>query len=692
MPLLIYSVPTKEILKRVGSDCEAHGINYWTAGKIGTDYFIRRPYSIRNCKENAGQLRGDMYYQLLLTIAQSIRFEDKIPGRCEVILADIEATAKILEVISQPDDVLNAIKLTSFGNPSEELKPCHKLILDGLNNPESRHKHTSWLRPENIILFFDEPNMGIHISPDVESIVKRITSHYPHIAILASATMKNWEALPEWWHGSSPSTRPKYHTISSMAYSLPVAELGLITDNYKKSHAISAFDLFNNHSDFISYMKQINDISMGQLLRHFTEKHITAINIASAEQAKKAFASPDTLQDFRQSILKQYLNTIDEPGFNSTRDTWSNYKGTEISSLKDNISTTGITLIATHHPHKIAYLLTQMKDEDEWNEEIHNVRRITKRAKTMQKEREREFEKAEKLKKKRQKDEDDDGEPDHTPVKCKFGRLELYVDELDDLSEQSLVFLSKGIAISSPDADPGIKLQFQRAIYSRPEALTILPDIHILVVDYASIYGLDCPGVDKIILCDDLGDLLNQDDIIQFIGRLRRKGNAMFMNFKNMAKILGMNYNPNEPIELLNQDIITGLQTLTNKEQALPYFKTLCKRIYNGKTFSQQEIFESILRSIICNFPETEIKAKLQLIIEITESIELTNMAPFLESITDVISSYSLQTLKQLFAYLYNNVNDTEDHYNAWYVNLQTKYDELMRKMVPIMDWINGDE
>ncbi len=159
-----------------------------------------------------------------------------------------------------------------------------------------------------------------------------------------------------------------------------------------------------------------------------------------------------------------------------------------------------------------------------------------------------------------------------------------------------------------------------------------------------------------------------------------------------MAKILGMHYNPNEPIELLNQDIITGLQALTTKEQALPYFKTLCKRIYNGKTFSQQEIFESILRSIIFNFPETEIKAKLQLIIEITESIELTNMAPFLESITDVISSYSLQTLKQLFAYLYNNVNDTEDHYNAWYVNLQTKYDELMRKMVPIMDWINSDE
>jgi len=124
----------------------------------------------------------------------------------------------------------------------------------------------------------------------------------------------------------------------------------------------------------------------------------------------------------------------------------------------------------------------------------------------------------------------------------------------------------------------------------------------------------------------------------------------------------------------------------------LPYFKKMCKRIYNGKIFDQQHIFESILRTIICDFPEPEIKVKLQLITGLTESIELTTMGPFLESITDAISNYSLQTLKQLFGYLYNNVNDTEDYYNAWYVNLQNKYDDLMKKMVPIMDWINSDE
>jgi hypothetical protein len=216
-PLLIYSVPTKEILKRVGSDCEAHGINYWTAGKIGSDYFIRRPYSVRNSKENAGQQRGNIYYQLLLTIAQSIRFEDKIPGRCDVILADIEASAAILEVLRQPDEVLNEIKLTSFGTADEKLKPSHKLILDEINNPDTRQKYTSWLKPENTVLFFDEPNMGIHISPEVLNIVKRITAHFPHIAILASATLKNWDALPEWWKGQiTPNTKCAYHTISSL--------------------------------------------------------------------------------------------------------------------------------------------------------------------------------------------------------------------------------------------------------------------------------------------------------------------------------------------------------------------------------------------------------------------------------------------------------------------------------------------
>ena len=685
-PLLIYSVPTKEILKRVGSDCEAHGINYWTAGKIGTDYFIRRPYSVRISKENAGQQRGgDMYYQLLLTIAQSIRFEDKISGRCDVILADIEATAALLEVLRQPDDILNEVKLTSFGTAGEKLKPSHKLILDEINNTDTRQKYTAWLRPENTILFFDEPNMGIHISPEVLSIVQRITSHFPHIAILASATLKNWDVLPEWWKGRGTECS-SYHTISSMAYSLPIAELSLITQS--NTHTLSPFDLFNSHADFMKYMTNMNDISMGQLFRHFTKHQIEHLT-----NTKLSTDDPMTLNTIRQSSLKDVLKIIDADTFNNCRNSWSNYKGYAPPTLNANVSATGITLIASYDPYKTARQLTQLDTEQSWNDAIHTVRKIIKHAQTRLKTQEREKEKAEKLRKKRDKDEDaDPADADMPPIKCKFGKLELYADELDGITEESLVFLSKGIAISAPDADPGIKLQFQRAIYSKPDDMgNVLPEIHILVVDYASIYGLDCPGVDKIILCDDLGNLLNPDDIIQFIGRLRRAGNATFMSFDNMIKILGNTYIPVTPSELLRSDIITGVSALTDKEQALHLFRKLCKRVYNGVVFDQNAIFKLMVYTIMNDFPEQEIKHRLVLLTKLADALTIPNMAEFLTSITPRLEQFQTATLKFIFTFLYNYVNDTEEEYNLWYTNLQDGNMSLMQKMVTIIDWINSD-
>lgn len=679
MPLLIYSVPTKEILKRVGSDCEAHGINYWTAGKIGSDYFIRRPYSVRNCKENAGQQRGDMYYQLLLTIAQSIRFEDKNTGRCDVILADIDATAKLLEVLQQPDDILNEIKLTSFGIADEKLKPGHKLILDEINNPEIREKYTSWLRPENTILFFDEPNMGIHISTEVLNIVKRITSHLPHIAILASATLKNWDALPEWWKGSqNPDPDIIYHTIASMAFSLPTAELSLMTQT--KTHILTPFDLFNNHTAFMEYITSLNDISMGQLLRHFTKDKIR--DITQHPQI--------TLEE-----LKEILCEIKPGVYNYWRSAWSNYTGSEAKTLHDNISKTGITLIASYDPYKTAKQLTQLNSDQEWNDAIHKVRKTIKHAQSMEKDKERERANAEKLRKKREKDEDAETvDADPRPIKCRFGKLELYADELSDLSEESLVFLSKGIAISAPDADPGIKLQFQRAIYSKPEDSMSLPDIHILVVDYASIYGLDCPSVDKIILCDDLGDLLSQDDIIQFIGRLRRAGSSVFTSFDNMVKILGDKYSPHHAIDLLRADIASYLPNFTNTETVITHFKTLCKRIYNGVVFEQSQVFEQIIYTIITSLSESEIKDKLKPLTKLAEYVSITDMTEFLTSITNHLTHLTKPTLQTIFGFLYNYVDDTEENYNLWYTNLQSTPAnmDLMTKVSPIMDWINSNE
>ncbi|MDA9081399.1 DEAD/DEAH box helicase family protein, partial [Candidatus Dependentiae bacterium] len=60
--ILVYSVPTKQVLKRVGQECEAHAAPYWTAARDhsgdGTLHQVRRPYSIRDKARNRKALRA----------------------------------------------------------------------------------------------------------------------------------------------------------------------------------------------------------------------------------------------------------------------------------------------------------------------------------------------------------------------------------------------------------------------------------------------------------------------------------------------------------------------------------------------------------------------------------------------------------------------------------------------------------
>jgi hypothetical protein len=62
------------------------------------------------------------------------------------------------------------------------------------------------------------------------------------------------------------------------------------------------------------------------------------------------------------------------------------------------------------------------------------------------------------------------------------------------------------------------------------------PPLNVLVVDYSSIYGTDCPAVDTLLLQEDLGRLLAWEDLQQFVGRLRRDGTAVFYSKKTARK------------------------------------------------------------------------------------------------------------------------------------------------------------
>lgn len=715
--LLIYSVPTKEVLKRVGTDCEAHGIIYWTAGKIGNEYFIRRPYSCRTSKENAGQQRGDMFLQLLITIAQSIKYEDKIKGRPRVILADIEATAKLLEAIHENPAILAEIKIKTIdGKPvssSSNTKPDdddhHKTysnkgkassdksdfkLMDSLNNPESRAQMMTWLEPANIVLFFDEPNMGIHISDTVESTVKRIINNLPGTAILASATLKNWDALPGWWRGDStnPAIQPNYLTITCEPFNLPHAGLSLYNPANGIQKAQSVFDLFADHTNYSSHMSSITNIALGQLIRHFSDKQYIDINSTGIKPVESS-----NLSSYRKTVIAPILAGLTQDTFINHRNKWSDYSGTKHNNMREMLSKTGITLIATLNPHKLARELTGFKTEDEWAEAYHEVRKQVRHAETKIKAQEREIAKAEKLKAKRDKPEEGDDTSTYRPIKCKFGALELYADELDGLSEESLVFLSRGIALSSPDADPGIKVQFQKAIYSRPEHVMVRPDIYVLIVDYASIYGFDCPGVDKIILADDLGELLSHEDIIQFIGRLRRDGQSCFLSYKTMIKLVSPEHTVTPAHGLLQQDIMQFCTNYLNtppKSYTIPYclaqFKLMCRRSYAGVTYEQTYIASQLLEYIIKNYI-SQIIRWIKPVNYIMDCIELAEdeFIQLLDNITPALAEcaedeHIRDTLGMLFSYVHGELS----LYINWHSSMQSTYPELFDRLVPVITWL----
>lgn len=173
-----------QVLKRVGQECEAHGVVYWTAAAVGdlTKYEVRRPYSIRTQREKGpDQARAgtsSMAEQIKFAGEAGDRLKDRPSvgdtkgGRPEVVIADVFATAALLAAVK-----------------TGELKPF------GLT------KH-------NVVLYFDEPNMGLHLSKATADAAANIMRDAPVAAVLASATLPSWGALPSWWRGDgSPASR-----------------------------------------------------------------------------------------------------------------------------------------------------------------------------------------------------------------------------------------------------------------------------------------------------------------------------------------------------------------------------------------------------------------------------------------------------------------------------------------------------
>ena len=246
--ILLYSVPTKQVLKRVGQECEAHAVPYWTAARDntgdGTLHQVRRPYSIRDKARNKKALRaaraigekvsagsGTIQQQLEYAADVGYKLKDHGAGKPDIIIADLNTTAALL-------------------------KACKE------------ESSSSFYHESKILLYFDEPNMGIHLDPNVLGVVSSIQANMPLTAVLASATLGAWEGLEPWWRGPTDANQI---TISLEPYELPMAKLAVFNEGTSEFSPMSPLNLFENYAEYQRVMEDYRLPTL--LLRHLTARH-----------------------------------------------------------------------------------------------------------------------------------------------------------------------------------------------------------------------------------------------------------------------------------------------------------------------------------------------------------------------------------------------------------------------------------
>jgi len=433
--VLLYSVPTKQVLKRVGQECEAHGVVYWTAARDGNLHQVRRPYSVRfavrkrreqaqalanpekaalvtEAKKSAGS--GTIEQQMFKAMDNGKLLQDRGLGKPDVIVADVYTTAALLEA--------------------------------------SRQHAGSFFGPDKLVLYFDEPNMGIQLEPAVSVVVHRIMLNTPKTAILASATMPNWDSLPAWWKGEG--TPAKRTTIPLEPYDLPMCQLQVLDERKRKVQPISLLGLFKSHAEYSKVMKQ-QGMRRIVMLRYLQARQANTL-LASATEGSKEDGDGDKeakkrdwmalygdVRTLRQS-LEPALLSLTPSRFAELQADWRDKEKdapTNAEGVAAAISTTGVTMIATLNARQAALAMaSQMKG----GLDVHELRRRVREAERTSKAAEKEAA--------RKKDDDDAPQDAADMGGAKAGMLDLRsglsvsLQDAEECDDETLVMLSKGVA------------------------------------------------------------------------------------------------------------------------------------------------------------------------------------------------------------------------------------------------------
>jgi hypothetical protein len=510
--ILVYSVPTKQVLKRVGQECEAHAAPYWTAARDhsgdGTLHQVRRPYSIRDKARNRKAMRakaaigeklsagsGTIEQQLEYAADVGYKLKDRGAGKPDIIIADLNTTASLLKAAASA--------------------------------PEGSFYHKN-----NLLLYFDEPNMGIHLDPNVLGVVSTIQSNMPIAAVLASATLGPWEGLEQWWRGPVPA---RQITISLEPYDLPMSTLNVWSEEKSSLAPISPLGIFDNYVEFQRIMQDVRMPTL--LLRHLTSRQGNDLM-----GIKGPGGDWDKIQGDVKSLrlaVEPIFKGLSYEDFTRLKKEWATGEGApkKQDGIRSALSKEGVTMVGCIDPRKVAMILAGYLDREEWTKDVHKLNNKLKEAERMMKE----SAKAEKKAKKKDEEEEaqmgDDTEGQIGLITLR-PMLKVSVAEALESDIDTLVMLSKGIAYAcGSGTDPMVKRLYNQALLTVPDSLKgRAPPLNVLVVDYSSIYGTDCPAVDTLLLQEDLGRLLAWEDLQQFLGRLRRDGTAIFYSMRTLRR------------------------------------------------------------------------------------------------------------------------------------------------------------
>jgi len=508
--ILLYSVPTKQVLKRVGQECEAHAVPYWTAARDntgdGTLHQVRRPYSIRDKARNKKALRaaraigekvsagsGTIQQQLEYAADVGYKLKDHGAGKPDIIIADLNTTAALL-------------------------KACKE------------ESSSSFYHESKILLYFDEPNMGIHLDPNVLGVVSSIQANMPHTAVLASATLGAWEGLEPWWRGPTDANQI---TISLEPYELPMAKLAVFNEGTSEFSPMSPLNLIENYAEYQRVMEDYRLPTL--LLRHLTARHGNDLL-----QIQPPGGPWDKVQGDVKSLrlaIEPTFTSLSQKEFERLQGRWKMGEDapTKVDGIRGALSKEGVTMVGCLDPRKVAFELAGFADQEAWIQDVHKLNNKLKEAERMVKENA----KAEKRKKKDDEDEaKDGGDEGGVGVVTLRPMLKISLAEALEADINTLVMLSKGIAYAcGSGTEPMVKRLYNQALLTVPDSLRgRSPPLNVLVVDYSSIYGTDCPAVDTLLLQEDLGRLLAWEDLQQFLGRLRRDGTAVFYSKKTLRR------------------------------------------------------------------------------------------------------------------------------------------------------------